>query len=178
MTFIGVRLRPGTSRLLLNVDPADLRGVDPPAAALDPTLANVADRLADAASPERMLEVLREETSRRTAVAPGSHRPPRRVRRALTLLGRGDPAATVAGVAALLEISPRSLHRDLIEWTGLSPRTLSRIKRFQTALDRLRQGPGLPLAPLAHEAGYADHAHMTREFQTLAGVPPSAACAI
>lgn len=177
-TFVGVRLRPGVSRLLLQVDPTDLRSIDPPAAALDPTLADVEDRLADAASPERMLEVLRDETLRRTASAPGSRRPPRRVRRALTLLDRGDPAATVARVAAMLEISPRSLHRNVVEWTGLSPRTRSRIGRFQAALDRLRQAPGLPLARLAHEVGYADHAHLTREFRTLAGVPPSAACAI
>lgn len=173
--FVGVRLRPGMSRLLLDVDPTAILGIDPPATALDPTLADLADQLAATVSSERMLAVLHHEVLRRITTASGRHLPPRRVRHALTLLRHGDPAASIAGIAAMLEVSPRSLHRDIVEWTGLPPKTLARIRRFQAVLGRLRCRPGTSLGRLAHEGGYADHAHMTREFKELAGVPPSAA---
>ena len=54
---------------------------------------------------------------------------------------------------------------------GLSPRQLARIGRFERA-QALAQA-GMPLAETAHRAGFADQAHLTREWVALAGCPPT-----
>ena len=63
------------------------------------------------------------------------------------------------------------LHRDVLAWTGLAPRTLGRVLRMQRALEALRGGKE-PLAELAARAGYADQPHMTREIRRLTGLSP------
>ena len=45
--------------------------------------------------------------------------------------------------------------------------------RFQAALGALESRPGASLAGVAHAAGYADQAHLSREFHALSGVAPS-----
>jgi AraC-like DNA-binding protein len=56
---------------------------------------------------------------------------------------------------------------------GFSPGTFVRITRFQQALSAVRQEPARSLSEVAHRLGYADHAHMTREFRELTGRTPS-----
>ena len=68
-------------------------------------------------------------------------------------------------------MSERNLHRDLVRWSGLAPKSLARILRMQRCLAALRAGQA-PLALLALRLGYADQAHMTRELKALAGVTP------
>ena len=52
---------------------------------------------------------------------------------------------------------------------------LRRVLRFRHFVSRIDAGvPGDDLAVLAAEAGYADQAHLTRESQDLAGLPPAA----
>ena len=57
--------------------------------------------------------------------------------------------------------------------TGFTPAALIRRRRLQDAADRLRHDPGANLAGLAHELGYADHAHLTRDFRTVLGFTPT-----
>ena len=81
----------------------------------------------------------------------------------------------MAAVARAVGVTTRTLHREMLAWTGLPPKLLARIFRLQAALGRLRRHRhDGPLAILAAEAGYADQAHMAREFRDLAGAPPSA----
>ena len=76
-------------------------------------------------------------------------------------------------LAGELGLTPRSFHREIVAWTGLAPKRLARIFRLQATLSRLR-ADRTPLATLATEAGYADQAHMTREFRALAAATPRA----
>ncbi|MFT4037092.1 MAG: AraC family transcriptional regulator [Thermomicrobiales bacterium] len=84
------------------------------------------------------------------------------------------PAAPVSAFFAEADCSERHLRRHFAEHVGYGPKMLQRILRLQRAL-WLASHPIPPptLARLAHAAGYADQAHMTREMQTLAGQPPS-----
>jgi AraC-like DNA-binding protein len=46
------------------------------------------------------------------------------------------------------------------------------VLRFEQAVDRLKRRPVTRLADLAADLGYADQAHLTREWQALAGCSP------
>jgi AraC-like DNA-binding protein len=63
------------------------------------------------------------------------------------------------------------LFRDAV---GLAPKRFRRVTRFQRALDSLRIAPEGGLASLALDLGYADQAHLTREFRAMAGLSPTA----
>jgi AraC-like DNA-binding protein len=82
--------------------------------------------------------------------------------------GRG----TVADVARAAGLSERQLERAFRVWFGMTPKRVAQLARFDRAASALVRGPG-NLARLAQELGYADHAHFTREFRAIAGVPPS-----
>jgi AraC-like DNA-binding protein len=54
---------------------------------------------------------------------------------------------------------------------GLGPKTAARIFRFERACRALKTDPRR-IAAVAHSCGYHDQAHMTREWQALAGSSP------
>jgi AraC-like DNA-binding protein len=79
------------------------------------------------------------------------------------------------GVAALARsygYSERHLNRRFTATVGYGPKAYARIIRFQRARS-LVAGRRTPLEQVARRAGYADHGHLTREFVTLGGAPPS-----
>lgn len=57
---------------------------------------------------------------------------------------------------------------------GLSPKVASRVMRFEVAHRMLRTAARPGLAEIAARCGYADQAHLTREWRELAGCTPSA----
>jgi AraC-like DNA-binding protein len=88
-------------------------------------------------------------------------------------LGRTSAGSGIKALCARLDVSERSLRRQCHAAFGYGPKTLDRILRFQRFL-RLARRPGeARLSLLAHEAGYADQAHLTREVQRLSGQSPS-----
>jgi len=87
--------------------------------------------------------------------------------RVLAMAKAGTP---IAVMAERLCISPRQLHRRCLPAFGYGPRHLSRIMRFQRALEEVRCG--VPLAQVAAAGGYADQAHLSREVRALAGTTP------
>lgn len=78
---------------------------------------------------------------------------------------------SVLETARGLGLSERQLHRRSLRAFGYGPKTLTRVLRMQRALALARAGG--PLAGVAAEVGYADQAHLAREFRALAGVPVS-----
>jgi AraC-like DNA-binding protein len=81
------------------------------------------------------------------------------------------PGHTVGAVAEGLGISRRGLELGFRRQIGMSPKTVSRVARFQWAVHRLSR-PGAGLA-LAAECGYADQSHFSREVRAMAGVTPT-----
>lgn len=104
--------------------------------------------------------------------------------------GKGGPPGWIARVREAVDDDPfgeRSV-RDLARLAGTHPVSLSRAFRREFGVTiteyrrtvRLRraarivtEGDG-SLSRAAHAAGYADHPHMCREFQLMAGLSPSA----
>ena len=75
----------------------------------------------------------------------------------------------VDAMAASAGIGVRQLERQFLEAVGLSPKAFIRTTRLQRALRLLRGGE--PPADVAEACGFADQAHLAREFRSVAGVP-------
>ncbi|MDL9935405.1 helix-turn-helix domain-containing protein [Gordonia sp. ABSL1-1] len=68
-------------------------------------------------------------------------------------------------------LTERSLQRITRRRLGLTPKWLIQRRRLHEAAERLRE-PGDTLAVLAAELGYADEAHLVRDFRTVTGMTP------
>ncbi|RXT48133.1 hypothetical protein B6S44_23980 [Bosea sp. Tri-44] len=77
-------------------------------------------------------------------------------------------------LAATTGWSERHLTRRFASETGAGPKTIARIQRFEHARRLAAMPCSRSWAGIAHEAGYADQAHLTREFTALSGLPPVA----
>jgi AraC-like DNA-binding protein len=88
--------------------------------------------------------------------------------RVLAMATGGTP---VAEMAARLGLGVRQLHRRCLPLFGYGPRHLARVVRLNRALADARVGT--PLAAVAARSGYADQAHLSREFRALTGATPS-----
>ncbi len=86
----------------------------------------------------------------------------------------GEASPGTERVAERLDYSRRQVERQVRAVTGISPKQLSSLVRFQFVRDALWAEPLSELASLAIDAGYADQAHMTREFKKYAGQTPLA----
>ena len=85
-----------------------------------------------------------------------------------------DPElASAAELAARARLSLRQLQKLFKDQVGITPRWALRRRRLQEAALRLERGKGPTLAELAAELGYADHAHLTRDFRAATGRTPS-----
>jgi AraC-like DNA-binding protein len=70
-------------------------------------------------------------------------------------------------------ISRRQLEREFKEKIGLSPKQYIRLARLNAINRYLQSGREINLGSLSLEAGFADQAHLCREFKTFAGLPPA-----
>ncbi len=87
-------------------------------------------------------------------------------------LGAAILASTSAGeIAAAAKLPHRQLQRIFTRDLGMPPRAYLRLLRFRGAMIEVQQS-AVPLADAAAGQGYADQAHMARDFRSLAGVPP------
>jgi AraC-like DNA-binding protein len=80
---------------------------------------------------------------------------------------------TVDALARAGGLTVRPLQRLFRDYVGASPKWVLRRERLRTAALRLEQGLTVSLAELAAELGYADHAHLTRDFRAATGRAPT-----
>lgn len=73
--------------------------------------------------------------------------------------------------AAGLEV--RTLQRLFRSYVGVSPKKVLRQLRMQEAADRAAHGVGVDWAGLASDLGYADQAHLIRDFRAQIGTTPA-----
>ena len=68
--------------------------------------------------------------------------------------------------------SQRNIERHFKRWLGMTPKHYQRILRIKKALNFLREHQHANLADVAHQFGFSDQAHMTREFRAIARTTP------
>jgi len=84
-----------------------------------------------------------------------------------------DPSVTdLVDLASRVGTSPHHLSRLFVAQTGMGVARYRMRLRVLRALDRLRDR-GVPLAEVAADCGFADHAHMTRSLRRHLGATPS-----
>jgi AraC-like DNA-binding protein len=103
---------------------------------------------------------------------------------------RAAAASQVAGAAQLAEVNrevrrladlctlaglrPRTLQRMFLQYAGVSPTWVIRRYRLLEAAESVREGSRVSWAEVAAGLGYADQAHLTRDFRAAIGQTPAA----
>jgi len=80
----------------------------------------------------------------------------------------------VSHVAAAAHATVRTLERNFKRSSGHTVKDVSALIRFEQVRNRLWHYPDANLAGLAHELGYADQSHLSREFKRYSGTTPAA----
>lgn len=79
----------------------------------------------------------------------------------------------VTALAEVFGVPERRLQRLFAEYVGVSPKWVLRRARLLEAARRADAGDVVDWAALALDLGYADQAHLTRDFTATLGVPPA-----
>jgi AraC-like DNA-binding protein len=93
--------------------------------------------------------------------------------RAWARLRASDGAISIATLADEVGWSRRHLAARFRDGVGLPPKAVARVMRFERVTRALRTRGGGALADIAYECGYADQAHLNRDFRAFAGTTPT-----
>jgi AraC-like DNA-binding protein len=92
----------------------------------------------------------------------------------LVLCITDDPGLRRVGqLSASSGLTVRTLQRLFADYVGVSPKWVMRRARLHEAAERADSGEPVDWASLAADLGYADQAHLTRDFTVTIGVPPT-----
>lgn len=97
----------------------------------------------------------------------------RAVQRAVSRIYAARGGIRVAELGAELGLSYRALDRAFRRYVGIAPKRLSRIVRFNYALTLLHGASDARHSRIALDAGYADQAHMIRDFRAFTHSSPT-----
>jgi AraC-like DNA-binding protein len=126
--------------------------------------------LHDAADWAQRFALLDQFIARRFDRAREPHDMVRQVWHGLT---HSKGAASITDLAEGAGVSRRHLAKLFRAEIGATPKTMARILRFEHARHMATTVPRLGWADIAYEAGYADQAHLVREFRDLSGLSPT-----
>lgn len=102
--------------------------------------------------------------------------PPRQLERAWRTLVDSAGTMPIGDLASAVGYSRQHLTRRFRDEFGLAPKLAARVIRFDRARHMLMAPPSfVTIGQVAAACGYADHAHLVREFQSLAGCTPDGA---
>lgn len=140
----------------------DLGGLLPP---------QVHARLAEAPTWAARLDLLEDQLLTTLAADEAAQSPVEaELTEAWRLLAASHGTARIEQVARQVGWSRRRLGSRFRAEYGVAPKAAARLLRFDHARQQAREG--LALADVAARAGYADQAHLSREWRELAGATP------
>jgi AraC-like DNA-binding protein len=131
------------------------------------------ERLMAQQDPRSVFHVLESELLAQLQRRPSIHPA---VTQALASRSGAWPHIRIADIQRDSGYSPRHFVALFRRAVGLTPKHYYRIKRFNTALQRLAGANRGDLALIAAAAGYSDQAHLSREFREFAGITPTQYC--
>lgn len=169
----GVRLWPGAAAAALRTDVPALRDRVVPLAQVMPgdwaerLRAAVADTADDAATVRGLDEALSPLVARRVDLDAAAMR-------AVFAIVQAQGQVAIGRLAQECGLSERHLRRRFVAAVGLSPKELARIRRLRASLVEALADPQRRWVELAAACGYADQAHLVREYRRLSGLAPEA----
>lgn len=176
LSTIGVRMRSGHALALVGRPASELADLRVPLTALCPDAARLRHLVAvaaAAAADDRAAAVARVLEAWLAARVREAAAPPSDVRAAVREIVRSGGRRRVDALAASLGVTRQHLARQFARHVGVAPKTLLRIARLRRAM-RLARLAGRPRwSAIAHDAGYADQAHLVDDFAELAGTTPA-----
>ena len=120
----------------------------------------------EGSDPEAILDRLEHEALRHLRVDTQQNQLVTIAERAIRDGARLDAVASAVGA------DRRRLVPAFREEVGLAPKQYQRILRFQRSLRAMRAPTPASLAAIAASCGYADQAHMSRDFKEFSGLTP------
>ncbi|MFT3936981.1 MAG: helix-turn-helix domain-containing protein [Chitinophagaceae bacterium] len=87
---------------------------------------------------------------------------------------KANGSIPVSQVAAAAHATVRTLERNFKQSSGHTVKDVSALIRFEQVRNQLWLHPESNLAGLAHEFGYTDQSHLSREFKRYSGTTPAA----
>jgi len=168
LEIIGIRCFPWTVFDLLGL-PSGKGGVrvfEHPIARLQPTL----NSLIQAGKIEDTMTLVKEYfLNIRLQVAANAM-----LSKAGLVMREANGTLPVNQVAEAAHATVRTLERKFKQSSGHTVKDVSGLMRFEQVRNHLWLSPDTNLAGLAHELGYTDQAHMSREFKRYSGTTPAA----
>jgi len=168
LEIIGIRCFPWAVFDLLGLPPGkgSVRIFEHPIARLQPTLNKwiEAGRI-----DEALTEVKRYLLDARSGVATSSM-----LFKAGVAMRAANGNMPVSLVAAAAHTTVRTLERNFKQSSGHTVKDVSALIRFEQVRNHLWHQPDANLAALAHELGYADQPHLSKEFKRYSGTTPAA----
>ena len=129
---------------------------------------NLVDRVRSAPSFAQRVEIAEAWTRQLLADA----RAINAVDHVASLLAAEHGGHDIAALAQQAELSPRHLQRRFVDQVGVAPKLYARLCRIAGVIRARNAAPARTMTDLAYEFGYADQAHLTREFRALSGRNP------
>lgn len=167
---VGIRLRPGMARLLLQYSGPSLSAADltdaivPLEQIWGRTAREARQRLDDQPSASTRTDLLK------TFLRPVEIK--NAVQRALEYMAARDGAVDLNWIASQSSLSPRQFRRRCLEESGLTPKRLCRILRFRRARALALAARRPDWADIAILTGYCDQAHLIRDFREFTNRTP------
>jgi AraC-like DNA-binding protein len=170
---VGARIHPAAAQILVGAPGDELAERHTPLEAIwGRAAANLREQLLETRDPHRQLAVFEARLLARLSTRSSVHPV---VRQATRRLAAGVSVREVVVESGYSHRAFIALFRRAV---GLPPKVYARVLRFRRSLDILaghgvsQTGRGPLLARVAFEAGYADHAHLSRELKALSGLSP------
>jgi len=169
VNLVGIRLVPGRWPELLGLSAAEVldRAVALPEVSRH-WRDDLLEPLSEADEDRTRVELLSARLQRVVNRERGGDR---RLQQAVDLTVRGG-ARRVSRLAELAGVSERHLGRLFRAGTGIGPRLMARLARFQGVLGDLERPAPVRWTSLAHRHGYYDQSHLCRDFGRFAGTSP------
>jgi AraC-like DNA-binding protein len=126
------------------------------------------------AEPDEAARVALLAAALEQAVDPERRLPAGRVAEVARLAETDRGVRRLADLCDLAGLGPRTLQRMFLQYAGVSPTWVIRRYRLLDAAEAVREGKPVSWAEIAAGLGYADQAHLTRDFRAATGQTPAA----
>jgi len=171
--MFGIRFYPHTAAYFFNEKLSELNNeVINAADIFGPSLKHLHEQLLEAKSLEIQVRLAEGYFADRLHVSEKRHHKLKLVGGFIDSIVNEAGAGRITEVSARNRISSRYLNMLITEYTGLQPKLLAKINRFQYSL-ALVNSSAQNLTAIAFEAGYFDQSHFIREFKTFTGITPN-----